>query len=194
MPLPAYIPTLWAFSTGNYIQVDNVFCSDELLPAFIKCTVDHAMQPPRTDHFPIISIIDITPPCNDFEPCRNFRKVEWPKFHETLETRLKDLPSPCEIRTKQQMYETLNRLDTIHVPWTKPSPYVKSLRKRLRQEEKRKLHNTYAEACWMEWLENAQSRSIWDVCSFISQPMSDGGRSRVPDLVVKREGQPIRRV
>ncbi len=52
MPLPAFIPTLRAFSTGNYTRVDNVFCSDELLPAFIQCTVDHAAQPPRTDHFP----------------------------------------------------------------------------------------------------------------------------------------------
>lgn len=31
-PLPAFIPTLRAFSIGNYTCVDNVFCSDELLP------------------------------------------------------------------------------------------------------------------------------------------------------------------
>ncbi len=68
MPLAAFILTLRAFSTGNYTHVDNVFCSDELLPAFIQCTVDHAAQPPRTDHFPIISTIDISPPCSSFEP------------------------------------------------------------------------------------------------------------------------------
>ncbi len=48
--------------------------------------------------------------------------------------------------------------------------------------------------CWMEWLEAAGSNSIWDICSFISQPTSDGGRSRVPDLVIKQDRQPARRV
>ncbi|PBK59489.1 hypothetical protein ARMSODRAFT_899192, partial [Armillaria solidipes] len=46
----------------------------------------------------------------------------------------------------------------------------------------------------MEWLEAAGSSSIWEICSFISQPSSDGGRARVPDLVVKQTGHPIRRI
>ncbi|KAK0450441.1 uncharacterized protein EV420DRAFT_1237400, partial [Desarmillaria tabescens] len=47
-------------------------------------------------------------------------------------------------------------------------------------EERNKLHNKYAMAmdmvkmtCWMEWLEAAGSSSIWEICSFISQPFSD---------------------
>ncbi|SJL06791.1 uncharacterized protein ARMOST_10133 [Armillaria ostoyae] len=233
MPLPAFIPTLRAFSTGNYTRVDNIFCSDELLPAFIRCTVDHAAQPPRTDHFPIISTIDISPPRSDFEPRRNFRKVEWQKFYDTLKERLNTLPPPSEIEDNEQMYRMLGDLNNIvqevidkYVPWTKPSPYAKRwwtpeltvLRKCLCRvqrkayefrtfpdhpvhEERKQLRNIYAEAiekakttCWIDWLENAGSRSIWEICSFISQPTSDGGRARVPDLVVKTQGQPARRI
>ncbi len=68
MALPAYVPTLRAFSTRNYTCVDNMFCSDELISSFVKCIVDHAAQPPRTDHFPIVSVINISPPRNEFEP------------------------------------------------------------------------------------------------------------------------------
>ncbi len=110
MPLPAHIPTLRAFSTGNYTRVDNIFCSDELLPAFIKCNVDHAAQPPRTDHFPILSTIDISPPRSNFEPRRNFRKVDWQKFYNKLREKLDALPPPCEIETKEQVHGTLEEL------------------------------------------------------------------------------------
>lgn len=36
--------------------------------------------------------------------------------------------------------------------------------------------------------------SIWEICSFISQPMTDGGRSRVPDLIIKEGGGATQRV
>lgn len=68
-------------------------------------------------------------------------------------------------------------------------------------EEKDELRNKYAAAmdrakttCWIEWLEAAGSSSIWEICSFISQPSSDGGRARVPDLVVKQTGHPVCRI
>ncbi len=48
--------------------------------------------------------------------------------------------------------------------------------------------------CWMDWLENVGSRSIWEICSFISQPTLDGGWARVPDLIVKAQGQPAHRI
>ncbi len=195
--------------------------------------MDHAAQPPRTDHFPILSTIDISPPRSNFEPRRNFRKVDWQKFYNKLQEKLDVLPPPCEIETKEQVHGTLEELDQIvqdvielYVPWTKPSPYIKRwwtdelsvLRKHLRtvqkkayrvqmfsdhpiHEEKRQIRKAYVEAmdatktrCWMEWLENAGGSSIWEICSFISQPTSDGGRSRIPDLVVKQDTQPLCRV
>ncbi len=233
MPLPAHIPTLRAFSTGNYTHVDNIFCSDELLPVFIKCNVDHAAQPPCIDHFPILSTIDISPPRSNFEPRCNFRKVDWQKFYNKLREKLDALPPPCEIETKEQVHGTLEELDQIvqdvielYVPWTKPSPYIKHwwtdelsvLHKHLHtvqkkayrvrmfsdhpiHEEKRQIRKAYMEAmdatktrCWMEWLENAGGSSIWEICSFISQPMSDGGRSQIPDLVIKQDMQLLCRV
>jgi hypothetical protein len=37
MALPKDIPTLESTATKNYTRVDNIFCSEELLEAFISC-------------------------------------------------------------------------------------------------------------------------------------------------------------
>ena len=40
MVLPPQIPTLKAHNRGNLTWVDNVFCTEELLDAIIKCNTD----------------------------------------------------------------------------------------------------------------------------------------------------------
>lgn len=113
MPLPALVLTLWAFSTGNYMHVNNMFCSDELLPAFTKYIVNHAAQPPYTNHFPILSTINVSSPQNSFEPWWNFWKIEWLKFYTKLREKLDALPAPCKIETTAQMYRTLDDIDQV---------------------------------------------------------------------------------
>ena len=53
MALPAGIPTIKAFRTGNYSCPDNVFCSTDLLPSFTECNTYPHLKPARTDHLPV---------------------------------------------------------------------------------------------------------------------------------------------
>ena len=54
MVLPAGIPTLQAFRTGNFSCPDNVFCSADLVPTFVVCDTWPQLRPARTDHFPLL--------------------------------------------------------------------------------------------------------------------------------------------
>jgi len=59
--LPQGIATLEALVTKNLTHPDNVFCSSQLQHAFTMCNVKYSLRPVITDHFPIISSIDLTP-------------------------------------------------------------------------------------------------------------------------------------
>ena len=62
MALPAYIPTLQSHSMGNHTRVDNVFCTEDLLDTIIKCNTDNVACPVKTDHYPIVTQLDIYAP------------------------------------------------------------------------------------------------------------------------------------
>jgi Reverse transcriptase (RNA-dependent DNA polymerase) len=132
MVLPPYTPTLRSHSTGNHTRVDNVFCSEDLLNALIKCSTDDEARPVKTDHFPIITQIDIHAPRAAWKPRRNFRLTDWTELVKTLKGNLANIPPPAEIESIEMFNDRLNKLngaihDAIekHVKLTKPSPYSK---------------------------------------------------------------------
>ena len=59
MALPKNTPTLQASSTGNHTRVDNVFCSANLIQAIVSCDTNPSRCPLKTDHYPIITIINV---------------------------------------------------------------------------------------------------------------------------------------
>ena len=59
MVLLLFILTLQAHNTGNPTRVDNVFCTEAIMDTIIKCNTDDAARPVKTDHYPIITQIDI---------------------------------------------------------------------------------------------------------------------------------------
>ena len=73
----------------------------------------------------------------------------------------------------------------------------KSYRKRAEDknpihEEFRQVRNLYSEAIWkakdehwVEWLENLDEGDIWMANRMMSGAATDGGRSRIPTLLVK---------
>ncbi|KAJ7906914.1 hypothetical protein B0H13DRAFT_1619027 [Mycena leptocephala] len=88
MPLPQGVPTLRAKRTGNLTRPDNVFCSDDFLPFFIACDAYPARTPGTTDHFPIISEIDLVPPGKVKEERWNWRAADWEELVKKLEKEL----------------------------------------------------------------------------------------------------------
>ena len=97
MALPRDIPTLQHMRSKNYSRPDNVFCTARTMDLVIRCEVDTRLQPPKTDHFPIVTILDIPqkrlPPPERY----NFKKADWVKFRRCLEDKVVALPEPTEI-------------------------------------------------------------------------------------------------
>ena len=61
MALPEDIPTLEANSTGNHTRPDNVFCTAHLIEAITTCSVRPDLRPANTDHYPIITELNLSP-------------------------------------------------------------------------------------------------------------------------------------
>jgi ribonuclease HI len=103
MALPKGEITLKHMVTGLYSRPDNVWCSAGLMHAVTRCEVDASLQPPCTDHFPVVTILDlsqdrVTPTLN-----RNFRMVDWDAFNQRLKANLKTIPPPSVLKTGEDI-------------------------------------------------------------------------------------------
>ncbi|THU85973.1 hypothetical protein K435DRAFT_616598, partial [Dendrothele bispora CBS 962.96] len=132
MVLPPSIPTLEALSTGNYTRVDNVFVSRHLVQRIKKCDTVPEQRPPKTDHIPIITILDLQQPVNRHKPAPNWKKANWKAINEFLEANAHQiLGPPIEFTTEEEYKEACENMDKLRqtiegnetlVPSTKPSP------------------------------------------------------------------------
>lgn len=130
--LPPSIATLKASNTKNHTRPDNVFCSAEIIDMFTQCSVEYQLRPVITDHFPIISTLDLSPKCIIPTPKFNYRETDWKKFRAKLSMKLEPSPQPQEITTQTQFEEAYTRLINVitetvkeEVPIAKQSPYTK---------------------------------------------------------------------
>jgi len=132
MALPHGMPMLEACNSKNLTRPDNVFCSSDCIDRFILCEARPHERPPRTDHFPIISTLDITPETYEAEPKPDFRKVDWPKFCKALIASLDPIEIEGKVATIDEFDRRLEQLDKVillvtaaQVPMPKPSPRSK---------------------------------------------------------------------
>jgi hypothetical protein len=109
-----------------------MFCSADLEHSFTQCSIDHKLRLVVTNHFPIISTINLTPEQTTPAPKCNFRGVDWEKARKALLAKLKSAPPATEINDCEQFDEAYRQLTTTImemvsecVPLTKPSPYSK---------------------------------------------------------------------
>ena len=89
------VPTLQNMRMKQYSCPDNVFCSSLLTNAVIHCDVDAWAQPMKTDHFPIITILEL--PQERIKPklAYNFQTANWSDILENLSIRLTEIPGPA---------------------------------------------------------------------------------------------------
>jgi hypothetical protein len=132
MVLPKGIPTLKHMVTKKYSRPDNVFCTDNLTDYVIKCDTLPRLQPPKTDHFPIATTLDLPTEIVTRERSRNYRLAEWTSFSEKLFNELADIPPAQPILTKDQLHKSITDLtqaiqNTIksEVPLNDPCPHSK---------------------------------------------------------------------
>ena len=111
MALPPFIPTLCAHSTGNWTRPDNVWCSSHTTELIIKCNTNPGLQGPRTDHLPILSVLDISLARNAPRTSRNFRATNWDDFTNHLTNRLDNFPAPKRITSPDDLRLALDSLN-----------------------------------------------------------------------------------
>jgi endonuclease/exonuclease/phosphatase family metal-dependent hydrolase len=130
--LPLGLTTLEASNTRNLTRPDNMFCSMQMEQRISKCSVEQHLRPVVTDHFPIITVIDIEPERVMHTPKHNYHATDWEEFREHLANKLSNILPPDELTTHVQFQEALTTLtrcisETVEakVPKSNPSPYAK---------------------------------------------------------------------
>lgn len=111
MALPKGIPTLEHARTKNWTRPDNVFVSENLLDLVMKCDVNPARRPPKADHLPIVTTMDIPRLEARVTILRDWRKTDWDKFRETLKLKLSAGPAPQELWSKEEADEAVDTLE-----------------------------------------------------------------------------------
>ncbi|KAJ6470041.1 hypothetical protein C8R47DRAFT_921903, partial [Mycena vitilis] len=132
MALPPGVPTLRSFATGNLTRVDNVFCSASLLAAYISCDTEPGLRPVKTDHFPVMQVIDLTIQARMHQPRPLFRTVIWGDFRKHLVSLLADMEHPDHYASVEDLERAIRQLETAvqetveaTVRMSTPSPYMK---------------------------------------------------------------------
>jgi hypothetical protein len=132
MPLPKGIPTLEHMVTKRYSRPVNFFNTPGISEFITKCEVDPSLRPTSTNHFPILTNIQLPQERIDSPPTHNFREVDWNNYRQKLRARLLTTPDPPIIEDIAQLSKAAELLtqaiqDTIQdqIPKTKPRPDTK---------------------------------------------------------------------
>ncbi|KJA13047.1 hypothetical protein HYPSUDRAFT_102675, partial [Hypholoma sublateritium FD-334 SS-4] len=91
--------------TKLYSRPDNVWCSEGLAPLVVRCDVDSYLQPPFTDHFPIITIVELPQERVVPTPSFNFRKADWAEFTLDLTENVIAMPEPRPLGTSEEIQD-----------------------------------------------------------------------------------------
>jgi len=151
--LPPGLATLEASNTKNLTRPDNVFCSESMEQCFTECDVKYHLRPVITDHFPIISTLDLQPNRINTTPKPNYRDVDWDIFNATLADKLDSIPIPAELTSAQEFETAFANLTRAiseavqeHVPMSKPSPYAKRWWSKDLENERKSVHRLCCKA------------------------------------------------
>jgi len=132
MVLPKDLLTLHALALGNFTRPNNVFASEVLPTAVVKCTTVPEEWPMRSNHLPIVITLDMAPDSRTEAPYFNYRATDWEDFKKVLVCRLGGLEVGEELHTEGEFSDQLNKLTQVvrdvveeKVPRVKPSPYMK---------------------------------------------------------------------
>jgi len=110
MILPKGIPTLQHMRSKRYSRPDNVFCSDLLAHTVIRCEVDARARPTKTDHFPIITILELPQDRVKQKPTYDFRMADWEDILENLSIRLAEIPDPTPLLDDLSFQQAVDNL------------------------------------------------------------------------------------
>lgn len=129
---PKNFPVLQSTSSKDWTGPDDVFVSDSLLDSLVKCVTLPNTRPIRTDHIPVITILDTSVKKAARPTRRNYRKANWDEFGSTSKAKLSTIPIPGKLSSTQQAdsllknpHDALERAQELHAPLIQTSPKPK---------------------------------------------------------------------
>ena len=129
--LPPGIPTLET-SAGNWTRPDNVWRSHSDYDPVISCKVDPAGRPAKSDHLPIITILELPIARSSSSPSPDFHDTDYEDLNTRLKERLSQESPARHIQSKDEFHAKVDKLvETIQsviaekVPIKKPCPFSK---------------------------------------------------------------------
>jgi len=131
MALPPGIPTHELLTTKNYSRLDHVFVSGSLTQHVLKCTASPTNRIVATDHFPILTELELKCTQSPSYIGRNFKGTDWEEVWCALERKTTNLPTSI-IRTVEELNSRVENLTSAitsaieeAVPLFEITPYSK---------------------------------------------------------------------
>jgi len=109
--LPKDIPTLQSSSTGNWTQLDNIFCTKHTLDILTLCNTNPENRGPNTDHLQVLTKLDMSLTAVSVLPAQNYREVDWKKFNTKLKSELEQIGPPWKLATKDELQRAAEGLE-----------------------------------------------------------------------------------
>jgi len=112
LALPPGIPT-YETATHNWTCLDNIWHSHHDSDPIISCITDPHICPPKADHLPIITVIELPIARTSSPPSHDFHSIDFDEFNTTLKAHL-DRESPATlINSKEEFDEKVDSLTSI---------------------------------------------------------------------------------
>jgi ribonuclease HI/endonuclease/exonuclease/phosphatase family metal-dependent hydrolase len=132
MVLPKGIPTLQHMVTKRYSRPDNVFSTSGLTELITICEVVPEIRPVSTDHFPIVTNVQLPQRRTNTPLSFNFREADWDIFRKELRKKLVTIPNPPVINSPAQLHAVTDQITKAiqsaieeNIPKSKPRPDAK---------------------------------------------------------------------
>jgi ribonuclease HI/exonuclease III len=132
MALPAGTPTHEHSVTKRWSRLDHVFVTEHTLEAIDYCDAHPDEIGVNTDHFPIITKLNLHVATAPRTAIRNFRDVDWKEFREKLSEELAKKGVASFIKTQEALDQECTKLTSIlqetiaaKVPEARLGPHAK---------------------------------------------------------------------
>ena len=110
MALEAGVPTHEHYVAKRWSRLDHVFSTEHTIEAIISCEVLADEQGVNTDHFPIVTELDLELVVARKAEVRNFRDVSWKEFCKKLAEKTSKWGVPNFIRTQGELNKMCGKL------------------------------------------------------------------------------------
>ena len=131
MILAKGVPTLQHMRSKRYSCPDNIICNSSMTSMVIRCDIDARACPTKTDHFPIVTILELPQERIKLKPMYDFRLTDWEDVLENLSIRLTEIPEPALLRDDESFQQAVKDLmealqDTIRTRVKLKKPILQS--------------------------------------------------------------------